>query len=38
MVEMAINDVKERKITRLFVTMEDLADVKRDEVWIHTYD
>ena len=35
---MAINDVKERKITRLFVTMEDLADVKRDEVWIHTYD
>ena len=38
MVEMAINDVKERNITRLFVTMEDLADVKRDEVWIHTYD
>ena len=29
MVEMAINDVKERKITRLFVAMEDLADVKR---------
>ena len=38
MIEMPINDVKERNITRLFVTMEDLADVKRDEVWIHTYD
>ena len=30
MVKMAINHVKERNITRLFVTMEDLADVKRE--------